>query len=224
MTDVVVPFSGWGRDTWGALAFGEGSVTPSPMVGQVGVVDFFLVNSILQPVIGTPAVSHFGGIMVEPDLNVFPGGLDAAIPAPTIETSLSVAPTATSDGLVSGFSALANVTIDVAPEVGGEQAAAFLSGVIVAPDTNIFAIGLQADGEAGDGTDVIGDSLLNLSGLSASALFEDIEVTIDVRPVMLGQQADAEISGVLVWGAIIPNQNSGFAPITPNPQSNWVEI
>jgi hypothetical protein len=224
MTDVVAPFTGWGRDTWSAQAFGEGNITTSPMIGEVGVVDFFLVNNILVPVIGVPAVSHFGGVMVEPDLNVFPGGLDAVIPAPTAETTISVTLPATSASLVSGFSTLEGIRIDVAPVVGGEQAAAFSSGVIVAPDTNVFPTGLQADGDAGDGTDVTGDSLLNLFGVSTSALSGDTEVTIDVRPVVLGQEADIGVSGVLVWGLIIPDQSSGFVPIAPNPQSNWVEI
>lgn len=36
MTDVVVPFTGWGRAGWGQLAFGEGSVPVGSATGQVG--------------------------------------------------------------------------------------------------------------------------------------------------------------------------------------------
>jgi hypothetical protein len=38
MTDAVVPFTGWGRGTWGELAFGEGSITNAGASGQVGSV------------------------------------------------------------------------------------------------------------------------------------------------------------------------------------------
>jgi hypothetical protein len=38
MTDVIVPFTGWGRGTWGQLAFGEGSVTNAGATGVIGSV------------------------------------------------------------------------------------------------------------------------------------------------------------------------------------------
>ncbi len=223
MTDVAVPFTGWGRDAWSAQGFGEGSVTTTALSGFVGNVTTETVSNVSVPLVGVEAAAHFGGIMVEPDLRVFPGGLQATVPSPTVTTDISVAVDAISTGLVSGFSAT-DVIIDVEFGVNGEQALAQISGVTVAPDTNIFPIGLQALGVVGSGTTIIGDSNLTLSGLEASAIGSGVDTTISVRPLLVGQQADATTSGVLVWGVIVPNQTSGFEPVSPNGQSNWVEI
>jgi hypothetical protein len=38
MAGVIVPLTGWGRDDWGDLAWGEGSVTNAGATGNVGSV------------------------------------------------------------------------------------------------------------------------------------------------------------------------------------------
>lgn len=224
MTDVAVPFTGWGRDTWSAQAFGEGNVTTTALSGFVGNVTTVTESNISVPLVGVHATSNFGGIMVEPDLNVFPGGVQASIPSPTVTTTISVAVDAISASLVAAIPAIQDIVIDVEFGVNGEQATAEISGVTVAPDTNIFPIGLQALGVAGSGTTIIGDSNLTLSGLEASAVGAGVITKISVRPLLVGQQANAGTSGVLVWGVIVPNQASEFEQISPNGQSNWVEI
>ncbi len=112
MTGVAVPFTGWGRDTWSAQAFGEGNVTTTALSGFVGDVTTSTVRNIS----------------------------------------------------------------------------------------------------------------VSLVGFEASAIGSGVDTTISVRPLLVGQQANAATSGVLFWRVIVPNQASGFEPVLPNGQSNWVEI
>ena len=62
MSDVVVPFSGWGRGTWGQLAFGEDSITNDGAAGQVGSVT--VVAEANVPVTGLEATASVGSVTV----------------------------------------------------------------------------------------------------------------------------------------------------------------
>jgi hypothetical protein len=73
MTDAVVPFTGWGRGTWGELAFGEGSITNAGASGQVGSVTIVAeANVVLVGVLGT---GQIGAVTVEAAANVPVTGL-----------------------------------------------------------------------------------------------------------------------------------------------------
>ena len=75
MTDVIVPFSGWGRGTWGQLAFGEGSITNAGAVGGIGSVT--IVAEANVPVTGLQAAGSVGGVTVVAEANVNPTGVSA---------------------------------------------------------------------------------------------------------------------------------------------------
>jgi len=75
MSDVVVPFSGWGRGTWSQLAFGEASITNDGAAGQVGSVT--VVAEANVPVTGLEATASVGSVTVVAEANVFPTGLEA---------------------------------------------------------------------------------------------------------------------------------------------------
>ncbi len=62
MSDVVVPFSGWGRGTWGQVAFGEGSITNDGAAGQVGSVT--VVAEADVPATGLEATLSVGSVTV----------------------------------------------------------------------------------------------------------------------------------------------------------------
>jgi hypothetical protein len=74
MTDAVVPFTGWGRGTWGELAFGEGSITNAGASGQVGSVTIVAEANVL--VTGVFGPGQIGAVTVEADANVPVTGLN----------------------------------------------------------------------------------------------------------------------------------------------------
>jgi hypothetical protein len=76
MTDVIVPFTGWGRGTWGQLAFGEGSVTNAGATGVIGSVTVVAEANI--PVTGLEGTASVGSVLVQAAANVSVTGVSAA--------------------------------------------------------------------------------------------------------------------------------------------------
>ena len=224
MTDAVVPYTGWARGGWGSLEFGEGSLTPTPaVVGNAGSVTIFSEQNVTVALTGLQGTANFGGIMVEPDLNVFPGGVLAAASVSAVSDVVGEAIVSVSgEQAVSGFDAVAlNIVVDVS--VTGAQAIAQLSGVIVEPDMNVFPVGVGASAEF-SGVEAFTSALVVVAGLSATAPDSGVDVIISVAPLIAGLQATATTAQVLVWDAIRPDQDSGFSVVAPSQSAGYSEV
>jgi hypothetical protein len=73
MADVIVPLTGWGRDGWNDLAWGEGSVTNSGATGNVGSVTVTADANV--SVTGLAGTGSVGSTTVTADANVSVTGL-----------------------------------------------------------------------------------------------------------------------------------------------------
>jgi hypothetical protein len=60
MTDVTVPFTGWGRAGFGELAWSEGSVAVGSATGQVGTVTVVEGTGVVVNVTGLSATGQVG--------------------------------------------------------------------------------------------------------------------------------------------------------------------
>lgn len=145
MADIQIPLGGWGRGTWGALAFGEGSVGPDAAIGQSGSVSVETIRSPNVTVSGVESQTNFGGVMVDPDTVLFPGGVHAAGQVGSVDLSIGV------DQVVAGVEAVAatsstEVVIQVDFVVGSVEAAVNLSGVEVQEGVGVLLQGVFATG------------------------------------------------------------------------------
>jgi hypothetical protein len=75
VTDAVVPFTGWGRGTWGELAFGEGSITNAGASGQVGSVTVVAEADVF--VVGVSATGAVDSVTIIAEANVPVTGVSA---------------------------------------------------------------------------------------------------------------------------------------------------
>jgi hypothetical protein len=64
MTDVTVPFTGWGRAGFGELAWSEGSVAVGSATGQVGTVTVVEGSGVVVNVTGLSATGQVGAVTV----------------------------------------------------------------------------------------------------------------------------------------------------------------
>lgn len=224
MTDAVVPYTGWGRGGWSGLEFGAGSLTPTPsLVASPGSVTLFVEENVFVSLAGLQGAANFGGIMVEPDMNVFPGGVFGSAFGGQLQDV-----TGDSNTLLAGFEAAlgepsASLRIVVGFDVAGLQAISQLSGVMVEPDMNVFPVGLAASGGV-SAADVSGDANTLAAGVEGTAPPTTVDVAISLRFDVFGSQALISTAGVLVWGAIDPDQESNFSEITPTQTSSFFEI
>jgi hypothetical protein len=121
MTDAVVPFTGWGRGTWGELAFGEGSITNAGASGQVGSVTIVAEANVL--VTGVFGTGQIGAVTVEADANVPVTGLEMT-------------------GAVGGVTVIAEANVDVT----GVSATGFVGSVAVNAAANVTVTGVAGTG------------------------------------------------------------------------------
>jgi hypothetical protein len=77
MTDVTVPFTGWGRAGFGELAWNEGSVAVGSATGEVGTVTVVEGTGVVVNVTGVEATGAVGDVTVVADANVPATGLGA---------------------------------------------------------------------------------------------------------------------------------------------------
>jgi hypothetical protein len=127
MTDAVVPFTGWGRGTWGELAFGEGSITNAGASGQVGSVTIVAeANVVLVGVLGT---GQIGAVTVEAAANVPVTGLEMV-------------------GAVGGVTVIAEANVDVT----GVSATGVVGSVAVDAAANVFVTGVSGAAAVGSVT------------------------------------------------------------------------
>ena len=76
MTDVVVPFSGWGRGTWSQLSWGLDSITNDGAAGQVNSVT--IVAEANVPTTGLEATGGVGEVTISANVDVTIGtGVEA---------------------------------------------------------------------------------------------------------------------------------------------------
>jgi hypothetical protein len=150
MTDAVVPFTGWGRGTWGELAFGEGSITNAGASGQVGSVT--VVAEANVPVTGLAATGSVGGVTVIAEANVPVTGLEAA-------------------GAVGGVTVIAAANVDVT----GVSATGFVGSVTVDAAANVFVTGVSAAGAVGS-VEIEGAANVPVTGLEGTGAVGSVTV------------------------------------------------
>ncbi len=73
MSDVTVPYNGWGRGTWNQLAWGEGSVTNAGAQGIVGSVE--ITADAGFSVGGLPATGQVSAVTVNAEVDATPEGV-----------------------------------------------------------------------------------------------------------------------------------------------------
>jgi hypothetical protein len=142
MTDAVVPFTGWGRGTWGELAFGEGSITNAGASGQVGSVTIVAEANVL--VTGVFGTGQIGAVTVEADANAPVTGLEMT-------------------GAVGGVTVIADANVDVT----GVSATGFVGSVAVNAAANVTVTGVAGTGQVGPVT-VEADANVPVTGLEAT--------------------------------------------------------
>ena len=167
MSDVVVPFSGWGRGTWGQLAFGEDSITNDGAAGQVGSVT--VVAEANVPVTGLEATASVGSVTVVAEANVFPTGLEA-----TGEVGVLASVTGTANVYptgVEGTGAVGTATVsgDANVPVTGLEATMAVGSVTVQANADVDVTGVEATGQVGTAA-VVGGATVEVTGVSAEAL------------------------------------------------------
>jgi hypothetical protein len=73
MSDVTVPYTGWGRGTWDQLAWGEGSITNAGAQGLVGSVE--ITADAGFSVGGLPATGQVSPVTVNAEVDATPEGV-----------------------------------------------------------------------------------------------------------------------------------------------------
>jgi hypothetical protein len=224
MTDAVVPYTGWGRGGWSSLEFGAGSLSPTPsLVASPGTVTLFVEENVSINLVGLQGAANFGGIMVEPDMNVFPGGVFASGSSGQVSNVTGDANTLAQGQLATTGSPSASLEIEVEFGVVGLQLVSQISGVMVEPDMNVFPVGVTALSGVSP-VDVSGDAALALVGVSATAPHSDVSINISAPVSVAGVDAFLSTAGVLVWDSITPSQLSGFVKIVPDQTSSFSKI
>ena len=189
-----------GGDTWGSLAFGESDVATDALVAQSGSVSVETIRSPNVAVSGVEAQSHFGGVMVEPDTVLFPGGVQAV--GSVGEVSLSIGVDQAVTGVTaSGESGAVSVVIQVDFTVGSVQAAGEVAGVEVAEGTGVLVQGVSA-----------------VASTAQVLVWSAIDPDQDSGVRRYNTQPNRRIFGS------ISAQSPSYADITPGPSGSWVEI
>ncbi len=146
MTDVVVPFSGWGRAGFGELAWGEGSVAVGFATGEVGSVAVTTTENVSVSVTGVSGSGEVGTATVEADGFAVVTGVAASgeVGSVTVSEGSGVSVNVTGVEAV-GAVGTAGVQESVSVSVTGVEATGGVGSVSIVGEANVSVTGVSGN-------------------------------------------------------------------------------
>ena len=207
--------SGWGRDAWGSMVWGDaysvqtGSVSATISIGAVAEVT---AGASASPT-GQELTATPGQITMTGDANVDVTGIQAtfsvgqiqglsvvgsqmtmAIQTVDIEAGGSVTVNPIEDNLDS-FIGSVTLDIGVTPGVTGSELTSSIAGVTTTADANVTLTGIQLTSSIGEET-VVADGNVSVTGVELTSSIGNETVTADANVTITGSALTSSIGSV----------------------------